>query len=40
MREWVYADQPATELGRQEWEFFESRGNERVPGIASGRSRA
>ena len=26
MREWVYADPPATELGEQEWEYFEGRG--------------
>ena len=32
MREWVYADEPATELGRQEWEYFASRGQRRVPG--------
>jgi predicted unusual protein kinase regulating ubiquinone biosynthesis (AarF/ABC1/UbiB family) len=37
MREWVYADDPATELGEQEWEYFESRGQRRVPGYA-GRS--
>ncbi len=35
MREWVYADEPETELGRQEWEYFEARGVRRVPGIAS-----
>jgi len=35
MREWVYADEPATELGAQEWEYFESRGVRRVPGIAT-----
>jgi predicted unusual protein kinase regulating ubiquinone biosynthesis (AarF/ABC1/UbiB family) len=34
MREWVYADEPATELGEQEWEYFESRGQRRVPGYA------
>ncbi len=34
MREWVYADEPATELGVQEWEYFESRGQRRVPGYA------
>ena len=28
MREWVYADPPATELGEQEWEYFEERGRE------------
>ena len=35
MREWVYADPPSTELGEQEWEYFESRGVRRTPGIAS-----
>ena len=34
MREWVYADEPATELGIAEWEYFEGRGIKRVPGIA------
>ncbi len=34
MREWVYADPPATELGELEWEYFESRGIARTPGIA------
>jgi predicted unusual protein kinase regulating ubiquinone biosynthesis (AarF/ABC1/UbiB family) len=34
MREWVYADPPATELGEQEWEYFTSRGRRRVPGYA------
>jgi predicted unusual protein kinase regulating ubiquinone biosynthesis (AarF/ABC1/UbiB family) len=34
MREWVYADPPATELGEQEWEYFELRGVARTPGIA------
>jgi predicted unusual protein kinase regulating ubiquinone biosynthesis (AarF/ABC1/UbiB family) len=34
MREWVYADPPATELGELEWEYFESRGVIRTPGIA------
>ena len=33
MREWVYADKPSTELGREEWEYFESRGIMQVPGI-------
>jgi hypothetical protein len=36
MREWVYADPPATELGEQEWEYFESRGVTRTPGLAPG----
>ena len=34
MREWVYADPPATELGEQEWAYFEERGVQRVPGYA------
>jgi predicted unusual protein kinase regulating ubiquinone biosynthesis (AarF/ABC1/UbiB family) len=36
MREWVYADEPATALGEQEWEYFEGRGVVRIPGVASG----
>jgi predicted unusual protein kinase regulating ubiquinone biosynthesis (AarF/ABC1/UbiB family) len=36
MREWVYAEEPATELGVKEWEYFDSRGQRRVPGY-SGR---
>lgn len=35
MREWVYAEEPATELGEQEWAYFESRGVKRTPGLAS-----
>ena len=35
-REWIYADPPSTELGEQEWAYFESRGQSRVPGF-SGR---
>ena len=31
MREWVYADPPATELGEQEWEYFEGRGVMQTP---------
>ena len=34
IREWVYADPPATELGEQEWEYFEERGVKRTPGLA------
>jgi predicted unusual protein kinase regulating ubiquinone biosynthesis (AarF/ABC1/UbiB family) len=34
MREWVYADDPATELGEQEWAYFEDRGVVRMPGLA------
>jgi predicted unusual protein kinase regulating ubiquinone biosynthesis (AarF/ABC1/UbiB family) len=30
-REWIYADSPATELGEQEWEYFEGRGVSRIP---------
>jgi predicted unusual protein kinase regulating ubiquinone biosynthesis (AarF/ABC1/UbiB family) len=29
-REWWFADEPATELGRDEWAYFESRGQRRV----------
>ena len=39
MREWVYADPPATELGEQEWEYFEGRGVKRTPGLAETLSR-
>jgi predicted unusual protein kinase regulating ubiquinone biosynthesis (AarF/ABC1/UbiB family) len=34
MREWVYAEEPATELGEAEWAYFASRGQRRVPGYA------
>jgi predicted unusual protein kinase regulating ubiquinone biosynthesis (AarF/ABC1/UbiB family) len=34
-REWIYGDPPATQLGEQEWAYFESRGEQRVPGIAA-----
>lgn len=37
MSEWVYADKPATELGKLEWEYFEDRGIMQVPGIAAQR---
>jgi hypothetical protein len=33
-REWVYADPPATELGQEEWDYFEERGVKRTPGLA------
>jgi predicted unusual protein kinase regulating ubiquinone biosynthesis (AarF/ABC1/UbiB family) len=33
MREWVYADPPATELGEQEWAYFEALGVPRTPGL-------
>jgi hypothetical protein len=29
-REWGFADDPATELGVEEWDYFESRGQRRV----------
>ncbi len=29
-REWWFGDAPATELGREEWDYFESRGQRRV----------
>src|SRR2546423_14993780 len=28
-REWWFAEEPATELGREEWEFFEAKGERR-----------
>jgi predicted unusual protein kinase regulating ubiquinone biosynthesis (AarF/ABC1/UbiB family) len=31
MREWIYGDESETELGRQEWEYFETRGVKQVP---------
>jgi predicted unusual protein kinase regulating ubiquinone biosynthesis (AarF/ABC1/UbiB family) len=31
MREWIYADPPSTELGEQEWEYFEGRGVMQMP---------
>ncbi|HEY5976887.1 MAG TPA: AarF/ABC1/UbiB kinase family protein [Solirubrobacterales bacterium] len=33
MCEWVYGDGPATELGEQEWDYFEGTGLNRVPGL-------
>src|SRR5204863_8088307 len=33
-REWWFADEPATELGREEWAFFESKGERRVRRVA------
>ena len=29
-REWWFADEPATDLGREEWAYFESRGEKRT----------
>ncbi|MFM8889071.1 MAG: AarF/UbiB family protein, partial [Solirubrobacterales bacterium] len=34
VREWVYGEEPQTELGRIEWEHFAAMGVERVPGLA------
>ena len=34
MREWIYAEPAATELGEQEWSYFESRGVVQTPGLA------
>jgi predicted unusual protein kinase regulating ubiquinone biosynthesis (AarF/ABC1/UbiB family) len=31
MREWIYADAPATPLGEEEWEYFEGRGVMQMP---------
>jgi hypothetical protein len=28
-REWWFGEEPATELGREEWAYFESRGEKR-----------
>ncbi|HVW19001.1 MAG TPA: AarF/ABC1/UbiB kinase family protein, partial [Solirubrobacteraceae bacterium] len=37
-REWWFADEPATELGRAEWDYFESRGERRVPRFGARRA--
>ena len=34
-REWWFAEEPATELGREEWAYFESRGERRVRKFAA-----
>jgi hypothetical protein len=34
-REWWFAEDPATELGREEWAFFESKGEKRVRKFAA-----
>jgi predicted unusual protein kinase regulating ubiquinone biosynthesis (AarF/ABC1/UbiB family) len=34
-REWWFADEPATELGQLEWDFFESKGERRVRRFAA-----
>ena len=38
-REWWFADEPATELGREEWAYFESRGQRRVREVQRARRR-
>jgi predicted unusual protein kinase regulating ubiquinone biosynthesis (AarF/ABC1/UbiB family) len=35
-REWWFGDEPATELGQQEWAYFEARGEKRVRRSAAG----
>lgn len=37
MREWIYGDESETELGREEWEYFENRGVKQVPLIDRAR---
>ncbi len=37
-REWWFGDDPATELGEQEWAYFESRGERRTRAFANRRS--
>jgi predicted unusual protein kinase regulating ubiquinone biosynthesis (AarF/ABC1/UbiB family) len=34
-REWWFADPPCTELGRQEWEYFERKGEKRIRKFAA-----
>jgi predicted unusual protein kinase regulating ubiquinone biosynthesis (AarF/ABC1/UbiB family) len=36
-REWWFADDPATELGREEWDYFEAKGEKRVRKFSSRR---
>jgi predicted unusual protein kinase regulating ubiquinone biosynthesis (AarF/ABC1/UbiB family) len=36
-REWWFADEPATELGREEWAYFEDRGEKRIKKFSSRR---
>ena len=36
-REWWFADEPATELGREEWDYFEEKGEKRVRKFSSRR---
>jgi hypothetical protein len=34
-REWWFADEPATELGREDWAYFERRGEKRTRKFAA-----
>src|SRR5947208_3488308 len=34
-REWTYGEEPVTELGREEWAYFEARGEKRVAKFAA-----
>ena len=36
-REWWFADEPATELGHEEWDYFEAKGEKRVRKFSSRR---
>jgi predicted unusual protein kinase regulating ubiquinone biosynthesis (AarF/ABC1/UbiB family) len=36
-REWWFADEPATDLGREEWAYFEEKGEKRVKKFSSRR---
>jgi predicted unusual protein kinase regulating ubiquinone biosynthesis (AarF/ABC1/UbiB family) len=36
-REWWFADEPATELGREEWDYFEAKGEKRTRKFSSRR---
>jgi predicted unusual protein kinase regulating ubiquinone biosynthesis (AarF/ABC1/UbiB family) len=37
-REWWFAEEPATELGREEWDHFESKGERRIRKFAARRT--
>jgi predicted unusual protein kinase regulating ubiquinone biosynthesis (AarF/ABC1/UbiB family) len=39
-REWWFADDPATELGREEWDYFESKGERRTRKFTARRADA
>jgi hypothetical protein len=34
-REWWFAEEPSTELGQLEWEYFEGKGEKRVRKFAA-----